>query len=71
MIDIKNRKMLEHEFAENFASPYFPILAEIYLQDGDLQRVIKVCEVGLEHDCSNVDGKFILAKAFFLQNNLL
>ncbi|SVB34855.1 uncharacterized protein METZ01_LOCUS187709, partial [marine metagenome] len=27
MIDIHNKQALEHVFAEDFASPYFPVLA--------------------------------------------
>ena len=47
MIDILDKKILESTFAEDFASPYFPILAEFYLNDGDLSRARKVCEIGL------------------------
>ena len=62
MIDILNKKMLERTFANDFASPYYPILAELYLLEGDLPRARKVCEIGLDHDSSNVDGKFVYAK---------
>ena len=62
MIDILNKKMLEKTFANDFASPYYPILAELYLLEGDLPRARKVCEIGLDHDSSNVDGKFVYAK---------
>jgi len=62
MIDILNKKMLERTFANDFASPYYPILAELYLLEGDLPRARKVCEIGLDHDSNNVDGKFIFAK---------
>ena len=62
MIDILNKKMLERTFANDFASPYYPILAELYLHEGDLSRSRKVCEIGLDHDSSNVDGKFVYAK---------
>lgn len=54
--------MLEGVFAENFSSPYYPVLADIYLEEGDLMRARKVCEIGLDHDSANVDGKFILSK---------
>jgi tetratricopeptide (TPR) repeat protein len=40
------------------------------LQEGDLRRAKKVCEVGLKHDSSNVDGKFILAKVALAENKL-
>ena len=62
MIDILNKKMLESTFADDFASPYYPILAELYLQEGDLSRARKVCEIGLDHDSTNIDGKFVFAK---------
>ena len=62
MLDILNKKMLESKFAEDFATPFYPLLENIYIIDGDLSRPRKVCEIGLEHDFSNVDGKFIFAK---------
>ena len=62
MIDITDKKSLEVAFAQNFDSPYFPILAELYLQEGDLRRAKLVCEVGLKHNLGNDFGKFILAK---------
>ena len=62
MIDILDKKMLESTFADDFASPYYPILAELYLQEGDLSRARRVCEIGLDHDSKNTDGKFIFAK---------
>jgi len=62
MIDILDKKTLENRFAEDFGSPLFPILATMYLSEGDIYRARKVCEVGLDHDTSNVDGKFIFSK---------
>ena len=62
MIDILDKKLLESVFADDFASPYYPILADLYLQEGDLTRAGKVCEIGLDHDSKNTDGKFIFAK---------
>ena len=62
MIDVLNKKLLESAFADDFASPYYPILAELYLQEGDLSRARRVCEIGLDHDSTNVDGKFVFAK---------
>ena len=62
MIDILDKKWLESTFADDFASPYYPILAELYLQEGDLSRARKVCEIGFDHDSTNIDGKFVFAK---------
>ena len=49
----------EAKFANNFASPIYPILADIYLLEGDLKRAKKVCEIGLDHNPHNIDGKYI------------
>ncbi len=68
MININDKTTLEGVFAEDFGSPYYPILANLYLQEGDLRRVKKVCEVGLQYDSSNADGKFILAKVALAEN---
>ena len=62
MIDILDKKLLESTFADDFASPYYPILAELYLQEGDLSRARRVCEIGIDHDSTNIDGKFVFAK---------
>ena len=68
MIDITDKIALEAVFAEDFSSPYYPLLANLYLQKGDLRRAKKVCEIGLDHDASNGDGKFILAKVALAEN---
>ena len=62
MINIRDKKALENAFAQDFGSPYFPILADLYLQEGDLRRAKMVCEAGLKHSSGNDCGKFILAK---------
>ena len=62
MINITHKKNLEEAFAQDFGSPYFPILAELYLQEGDIRRAKIVCKLGLEHGSMNDCGKFILAK---------
>ena len=70
MIDLTNKKILETKFAEDFATPLYPILADMYLLEGDLARARKVCEVGLDHDSTNVDGKYILGKVAVAENKL-
>ena len=69
-IDLTDKQGLENLFADNFSSPYFPVLADLYLQEGDFRRAKLVCEVGLEHDASNDCGKFILAKVAMAENKL-
>ena len=70
MIDLTNKKNLETKFAEDFATPLYPILADMYLLEGDFTRARKVCEVGLDHDSTNVDGKYILGKVAVAENKL-
>ena len=70
MIDLTNKKLLETKFAEDFATPLYPILADMYLLEGDLTRAKKVCEVGLDYDSTNVDGKYILGKVAVAENKL-
>ena len=70
MIDLTNKKLLETKFAEDFATPFYPVLADMYLVEGDLTRARKVCEVGLDHDSTNVDGKYILGKVAVAENKL-
>jgi tetratricopeptide (TPR) repeat protein len=71
MIDIKNKKTLEKCFAEDFASPIYTILADMYLIEGDLKRAKKVCEIGLEKSQNINDGKYILAKIELQEEKLI
>ena len=70
MIDINNIPELEHAFAEDFSTPVFPVLADHYLKNKEMKRARQVCEVGLQHDPYNTDGKFILAKINLYENKL-
>tara|TARA_B100000029_G_scaffold430269_1_gene441133 strand:- start:256 stop:900 length:645 start_codon:yes stop_codon:yes gene_type:complete len=55
---------LENIFANNFASPIFPVLANIYYDNKEYNRASQVCEIGLKHDPKNLVGQFILAKLY-------
>ena len=70
-INLTDKRSLESIFAEDFGSPFFPVLADLYLQDGDYRRANLVCKIGLEYDSSNDLGKFILAKVAMAENKLL
>ena len=63
-------KELERMFANNFSSPIFPILAEYYLRDNQIKRSIKVCEIGLKNNPSNLHGEFILSKILIKEEKL-
>tara|TARA_Y100001970_G_C14192571_1_gene836231 strand:+ start:299 stop:928 length:630 start_codon:yes stop_codon:yes gene_type:complete len=65
-----NKKELETEFANDFSTPIFPILGELYLKDKDLKRAEKVCKVGLQYDPENINGYYILAKVHLYNNQL-
>ena len=69
-VNIKNQQSLEKEFANDFASPVFPILGELYLNNKDFVRAEKVCEIGLKHDPENINGYYILAKVQLYNNKL-
>tara|TARA_B110000438_G_C15800306_1_gene644824 strand:+ start:1708 stop:2385 length:678 start_codon:yes stop_codon:yes gene_type:complete len=60
-MNLNNQSELETYFADNFDTVLFPILADMYLQNGDLERARKVCDIGLGYHPDHVDGKFILA----------
>ncbi len=71
VIDINNISELEHAFAEDFGAPVFPVLANHYLKNKEMERSRKVCELGLKHSPYNSDGKFILAKINLYENKLM
>tara|TARA_B100001123_G_C15320338_1_gene1027658 strand:+ start:232 stop:852 length:621 start_codon:yes stop_codon:yes gene_type:complete len=66
-----NKLKLEKKFANNFATNTFPLLAEIYLEEHDFYRARKVCEIGLDADSKNSQGKYILAKIELLEGNTI
>ena len=72
MTDLQSldKKELEKEFANNFGSPYLPILGEIYLKDKDYIRAEKVCTFGLKYDPENLNGYYILSKIYLYNNRL-
>ena len=70
MIDLKNKTALEFHFADHFDTALFPVLADTYLQTGDLRRAKKVCEIGLGYTPNNIDGMYMLAKVHLVGGNL-
>ena len=60
-VDLNNKKVLEKLFADDFASPVFPVLAEMYLQENDLRRASIVCSIGLKNSPHNVNGQYVQA----------
>ena len=60
-----SKNKLEQIFADDFSSPVFPILAEIYFQNKEYERSMKVCKIGLSHNSNNAMGNYILSKIYF------
>ena len=69
-MDLKNKAELEKYFADHFDTVLFPVLADIYKTEGDLNRARKVCEIGMEYHPDNVDGSFVLAEINQIEGNL-
>ena len=62
---------LEYFFATDFKSPSFIILANKYYNDRYYKKAEKVCKIGLEHDSHNNIAKYILAKIYLINNQLI
>jgi len=60
-VDLTDKKALEKLFADDFSSPVFPVLAELYLKENDLKRAAMVCTIGLENAPHNVNGQYVQA----------
>ena len=68
-MNLKNQIELELYFADHFDTILFPVLADIYLEQDDLKRARKVCDIGLKHHKNNSAGLFILAQVEKAEGN--
>ncbi|MFC1747069.1 tetratricopeptide repeat protein, partial [Candidatus Neomarinimicrobiota bacterium] len=55
------KKDLERHFANDFTTLSYCMLAEIYLEEDDLARATRVCEIGLTHHPGHAPGLHIMA----------
>ena len=69
-MNLQNQIELELYFADHFDTILFPVLANMYLEQNDLKRARKVCDIGLGHHGNNSSGLFILAKIEKAEGNL-
>ena len=60
-MDLNSQIELEIYFADHFDTILFPVLADMYLKNNDLNRSRKVCEIGLKHHPKDSAGLFILS----------
>lgn len=58
---LRTKRALEAHFAEDFSTLTYPMLATIYLDEGDLIRARKVCRIGLNQHPDHVPGLYLLA----------
>ena len=60
---------IEKYFNKNSNTILFPILADHYLDKEDLDKAKDICDIGLGHYPDSIEGKFILAKINYRENN--
>ncbi len=65
-----NLKELENIFSKDFSTPHFYDLAEIYFQNKDFSRAIKVLKIGIKTNTDNMDAKYLLAKTYLLNGDI-
>ena len=69
-MELNNQIQLELYFADHFDTILFSVLADIYLNQDDLKRARRVCEIGLRHHEQDVAGLFVLALVEKAEGNL-
>ena len=70
-MSLYSQQELENIFANNFASPLFPILSNLYYEKKEYDRAQKVCEIGLTHNNKNYIGQFMLAKIYIIKKKYI
>ena len=69
-MDLNSQIELEIYFADHFDTILFPVLADLYFKNNELNRARKVCEIGLKHHKNDSSGLFILANIEKNEGNL-
>ncbi len=69
-MDLNSQIELEIYFADHFDTILFPVLADMYLKNNELNRSRKVCEIGLKHHPKDSAGLFILSLIEKKEGNL-
>tara|TARA_B100000212_G_scaffold325065_1_gene286425 strand:- start:327 stop:1046 length:720 start_codon:yes stop_codon:yes gene_type:complete len=69
-MDLESQTELEIYFADHFDTILFPVLADMYLKNNDLNRSRKVCEIGLKYHPKDSAGLFILSIIESKEGNL-
>ena len=69
-MELTNQIQLELYFADHFDTILYSVLADIYLNQEDLKRARRVCEIGLRHHGNDPAGLFVLAQVEKFEGNL-
>ena len=69
-MDLDSQIELEIYFADHFDTILFPVLADLYLKNNELNRARKVCEIMLKHHKNDPAGLFVLANIDKVEGNL-
>ena len=69
-MELTNQIQLELYFADHFDTILYSVLADIYLNQEDLKRARRVCEIGLRHHENDPAGLFVLEKVEKFEGNL-
>ena len=69
-MELTNQIQLELYFADHFDTILYSVLADIYLNQEDLKRARRVCEIGLRHHENDPAGLFVLAQVEKFEGNL-
>lgn len=57
----ERKRQLEHHFAENFDSLTYPLLADIYIREGQINLAKKICLIGLDRHPNHPAGLYLAA----------
>ncbi len=58
-------------FADDFSTPVFPLLAELYFQSSQFDKAKKVCEIGLSYKPANDIAQYVLSKIYLIEDNYI
>ena len=67
---MNNVHEIEQLFSKDLKSPIFIVLANYYYDKRLYQHAQKVCEIGLENDVNNIEGRYLLAKTLLIKQKI-
>ncbi len=70
-MNLFSKAELEDYFAEHLDTSLYTLLADAYLEDGDVARARKVCQIGLKQHPADEDGWYLLARIARAENDLI